>query len=148
MVGSQFVQQQIAVARDRGQQVVEVVGDSAGKTTDGLHLLGLAQSLLALTQRFFSLLLLGDVDHQAAELHVLSRLVDQADRVADPDNAAVGCDHAVLDLVAAHLGDGLGRGLDHALQIVRVDVVSPEACLGQPPLDRETKNSLGLFADE
>ena len=34
-------QEQVAVAVDRGQQVVEVVGDAAGELADRLHLLAL-----------------------------------------------------------------------------------------------------------
>ncbi len=34
-------EEQVAVAVDRGQEVVEVVGDAAGELADGLHLLGL-----------------------------------------------------------------------------------------------------------
>src|SRR3712207_2296859 len=36
------------VAHDDGEQVVEVVSDAAGELTDGLHLLGLPESLLGL----------------------------------------------------------------------------------------------------
>ena len=38
--------QQLEIADDRGQQIVEVVRDAAGQMADGLHLLGLAQLLL------------------------------------------------------------------------------------------------------
>ena len=37
------LQQQVAVANDRSQKVVEVVRDAAGQLTDGLHLLGLRE---------------------------------------------------------------------------------------------------------
>ena len=40
--------QELAVAEDHGQQVVEVVGDAAGEAADRLHLLRLAELLLEL----------------------------------------------------------------------------------------------------
>ena len=42
----QVREQQIAVAQDDGQQVVEVVGHAAGKPPDRLHLLRLTQLVL------------------------------------------------------------------------------------------------------
>ena len=42
----QHLREQLAVALDRRQQVVEVVGDAAGELADGLHLLRLAVLLL------------------------------------------------------------------------------------------------------
>jgi len=48
-------QQQIAKSHHRGQQVVEVVGDTAGQLADRLHLLGLGELQL-------EVLLLGGVD--------------------------------------------------------------------------------------
>ena len=41
--GGQFGEQQISVAADHGEQVVEVVGHATGEATDRLELLGLAQ---------------------------------------------------------------------------------------------------------
>ena len=40
--------QEFDVADDDGEQVVEIVGDAAGELANGLHLLGLPQSLLGL----------------------------------------------------------------------------------------------------
>ena len=49
-------QQEIAVAEDDGEGVIEVVGDAAGQAADGLHLLGLAelffQAFVALDEAF------------------------------------------------------------------------------------------------
>ena len=42
--------QQIAVAEDGREQVVEIVSDAAGEPADGLHFLGLAKMVLALAQ--------------------------------------------------------------------------------------------------
>ncbi len=40
------VQQELAVAGDHHEQIVEVVRDAAGQASDGFHLLGLAKLLL------------------------------------------------------------------------------------------------------
>ena len=41
-----FGQQQLRKPHDYGQQVVEVMGNPSGKSSDGLHLLGLEKLLL------------------------------------------------------------------------------------------------------
>ena len=45
-VGADRLERQVAVAEDRGEQVVEVVGDAAGEAAHGLHLLRLSQLFL------------------------------------------------------------------------------------------------------
>ena len=55
MVGRDLAENDVGVALDDGQQVVEVVGDAAGEAADRLHLLRLQELL-------FELLALGDVD--------------------------------------------------------------------------------------
>ena len=47
-VALQTVLKEVAVGEDGGDQIVEVVGDAAGEPANRLHLLGLAQMLLAL----------------------------------------------------------------------------------------------------
>ena len=47
-LAGQLVVQYVQVAQDGLQQVVEVMGDAAGKLADGLHLLGLPQGFLRL----------------------------------------------------------------------------------------------------
>ncbi len=42
----QFIQQQLAVALDDSKQIIEVVGDAAGETTNSFHLLRLAKLFL------------------------------------------------------------------------------------------------------
>jgi hypothetical protein len=56
-----LVEQEVAVAQDAGEQVVEVVGDAAGQLAHRLHLLGLAELLLAPAERLLRRLLLGDI---------------------------------------------------------------------------------------
>ena len=43
VAGFEALEQELAVARDRGQQVIEVVGDAAGEPADGLQPLRLEQ---------------------------------------------------------------------------------------------------------
>ena len=47
----ELVQEQLAVSHDDHEEIVEVVRDAAGQPADGLHLLRLAELLLALTKR-------------------------------------------------------------------------------------------------
>ena len=54
IVGAELLQDQIAVAQDAGEQVVEVVGDPARQLPDGLHLLRVAQLLLAPAERLLA----------------------------------------------------------------------------------------------
>ena len=46
VVGAEILEQQVAVARDHREQVVEIVGDAAGEPTHGLHFLRLKELLL------------------------------------------------------------------------------------------------------
>ena len=57
LVGLEVAADQLRVAQDDGQQVVEVVRDAAGEPADGLHLLRLAELLL-------QSLSLGEVERQ------------------------------------------------------------------------------------
>ena len=57
----QLVENQLAVAVDGGEQVVEVVGNTACQPADGLHLLHLTELFLALLQRLLGSPTLGDV---------------------------------------------------------------------------------------
>ena len=42
----QVVQEDVGIPDDRRQQIVEVVGDTAGETAEGVEFLGLPQLLL------------------------------------------------------------------------------------------------------
>ena len=55
IAGVEAVEEQVRVAEDRGQHVVEVVRDAAGEAADRLHLLRLAQLHLARAQRLLGL---------------------------------------------------------------------------------------------
>src|SRR5579864_4351293 len=45
MVGFEIGHEQVAIQKDSGEEIVEVVGDASGQTTDGLQFLGLAKAL-------------------------------------------------------------------------------------------------------
>ena len=51
IVGRELLEQQVGVAEDRGEQVVEVVRDAAGEPADRFHLLRLPELLFALPER-------------------------------------------------------------------------------------------------
>jgi len=61
--------QQMGMADDRGEEIVEVVGDPAGKLADRLHLLRLAKLLLALMEHRLGSLAVGDVGDDAHHLN-------------------------------------------------------------------------------
>src|SRR5579883_1413468 len=66
----------LEIAEERRQQVVEIMRDAAGELADRLH-------LLALPQRFFRLLLLGDIARADEQL------ADAAIGIADRDDGAL-----------------------------------------------------------
>ena len=101
------------VAADGGEEIAEVVGDSAGELPDRFHFLRLAELFLGFAQGPFGLLAIGDVvDHaqRAFEGSALSRHAAGGD--GDPDIApiAVAKLHFVLHRLTGpgglgHLGD-------------------------------------------
>src|SRR6202035_3764905 len=104
----ELLRQEVAVAQDDGEQVVEVVGEASGQLADGLHLLALAEPRL-------EPLTVGDVGRDPA--HRVGAAVEVEEWEADGPIAArlAGADHLLLDL------DG-GPGGERA------------AVLGAPPL--------------
>jgi isocitrate dehydrogenase (NAD+) len=84
VAGRQAVAHRLGVARDRRQQVVEVVRDPAGELADGLHLLRLPELLLQAA-------LVGDVDGGADDAeHLAGGVGDREGTVADPTFPTVG----------------------------------------------------------
>ena len=71
----QIRSQQLDVAEDDREDVVEVVRDAAGQLADGFHLLRSEQRFARLLQRLVRLLQLGDVVRDAVEAQNLSVLV-------------------------------------------------------------------------
>ena len=88
VVRAEVLKQQIAVARDHGQEVVEVVGDASGQATDRFHLLRLAQLSLEPPR-------LGDIVHErqhaglAAQRHELEGSEDVAAAAIPGPNGGV-----------------------------------------------------------
>ena len=137
---------QVDRAADDGQQVVEVVGHTAGELSDRLDLLRLSQLLLGLhqlgrpfgdtllqrlveqTQRGGSPIALGfddtprfhvEEDPGEVERRPVRRMLDLAVRL-DPVVAAVGTAHPVLMGIGAAALDRLGDRGCESLLIVRV----------------------------
>ena len=94
----ELVEQQVGVAEDRRQHVVEVVGDAAGQPADRFHLLGLPERFLAGLERALHVLPVGDVAMVDDDrLHGRVGQAVDADGLA-PAPAAVLVLVAVLDL--------------------------------------------------
>ena len=86
IVRGERVDDEVREAEDRGQQIVEVVGDAAGELADGLH-------FLRLTELRFEGLPLADVDADAEEPNGgAQRVVEHPTASGQPMDAAVGPD--------------------------------------------------------
>ena len=66
--------EQLQVAGDDEQQIVEVVGDAAGQLANRLHLLRLRKPPLALPQRFLDMLAVAEIMDHAGEIAPAIRL--------------------------------------------------------------------------
>ena len=102
--------QQFEAADDPGQQIVEIVGETAGQLTHRLH-------LLALTQRLLRLAALGDVDrfrHEADNrpLLVANRAHREIERA--PAGGQVQKHLPAHGLAAGDRRDGLANNFAHA----------------------------------
>ena len=68
------VHHELAIAADRREEVVEVVGHASGQSADRFHLLGLPELIFALAEHFLALLALGDIAHDRGEVGRAARL--------------------------------------------------------------------------
>src|SRR4030081_3877593 len=74
IIAVRIVDEKVTVTGDDSEQVVEVVGDAAGKPSDSFHLLRLPELFLAFEKRLFGALALGEIatnDHSAAHVSLL-----------------------------------------------------------------------------
>ena len=100
-VAGQSILKQVAVADDGREQVIKVVRNAAGQPADGLHLLGLANMLLASVEGILGQPALGDVVHRQ---HDHAELMDAAAPQHEgpvPDSWKVPLDFGVRERGAA-----------------------------------------------
>ena len=149
-----------AEPEDRGQRRPEVVRDRLQERV--LHLVERAEPLcrfafaperlrvlpLAPTERLLGALALGDVDHQAAELSRPLRAAHHVHHVADPDRAAVGRGHPVLEVLVLARVRGDPRAGDRPVAILGDRVVAPTASLAIHSCSCRAQELLGAPADE
>ena len=83
------VRQQVERAQDRGQQIVEIVGDAAGQLAERLHLLRLAQRVFRGAQRFAAITLHRHIMRDAIGVIALKHAAP-----AQPAISAVGGAHS------------------------------------------------------
>ncbi len=117
--GRQVAQQQLRVAEDRREQVVEVVRDAAGELAHRLHFLRLAELLLEAA-------LLGDVALRAPDPHQVP-VLDEAHDVVQED--------ARLPLAIAFAGLRVGQAVartDEAAHLLPVGGVALVVEVGEP----------------
>jgi hypothetical protein len=66
--------QKLEISSDDQQQVVKIVGDATGELSDRLHLLGLRQTFLALSQSLFHMLPIAQImDHSGEKALPIGR---------------------------------------------------------------------------
>src|SRR5262249_40860187 len=82
-IGTEALEQELGIAGDDHEEIVEVMGDAAGETSDSFHLLRLAQLLLEPAA-------LGDVFHEEFECSSGFAVGNDAGRNSRQDGAAVG----------------------------------------------------------
>ena len=142
------------VHAQRGQGLAQLVVDLAGDARTLLlaHPLEVRAQVTELLARAAQLLLgpppLGHVYGDAEQLGRAPLAAAHARHVAHPQHAAVGGDHAVLDLVVAALGRRAPAHRGHPFAVVRVHVVAPERRLLQPLRQRIAQQRLRLVAHE
>ena len=103
---------------------------------------------LRLAQSLFSLLAVGEIDHETTHARYAISLHNHSYQVAQPHHTSVGSDHTVFKLVVAFLG-GCGLAvLQSPLPVFWMHMVLPECRFGQPAFHRVAQDALGLLADE
>jgi hypothetical protein len=142
MVVAQAMQQELRVAGDRGEKVVEVVSDSAGQLPDRLDLLSLHQLLGEESA-------LGDVEHDSLETIGLALIGRQEDCVVShPNGATLTGEEAILEGELIALADAaklLGQGYRG---VVRMQARVPEARGGEPFVGSVAQERFDLRTDE
>src|SRR5208283_2135271 len=122
------------------QEIIEIVGDTSGESPHSFHLLRLAKFL-------FQMLVVGDVNHHAAELAYPAVIISHhADNILEPDRLALRRYRPVSEAVVPPLGDGFTAPLDDMFAILRMDVPDPEIRFLQPLFHGEAQNGLHLMA--
>ena len=115
----QLAQEQLRIAQNRRQQIVEVVRDAPRELSHGLHLLGLAELL-------FEVPLIGDVPLRAPHPHQVPVLDEADDVIKEYAGPAV----AVV-LTCFRVGDAV-PGADEAADLLAVGGVVDVVQVGEP----------------
>src|SRR4051812_27842862 len=103
-------------AEHAGQNIVEVMRDAAGESTEGIHFLGLTQLILELV---FG----GDVLGDACDaINATLGIFDGKSAVVNPPDRPVGTHNAILEIVPARDLEGM-RCRVHPDAIVEMDAV-------------------------
>ena len=133
--------EEIEVADDDAQHVVEVVRDAAGEPADGLELRGVQQALLELAP-------LGDVEHGAEDLAAAAAFARRQHALIEEEAVLlVGASPAILAGIGAGLLGGHELGLD-AVAILGMDAGDAELGVGREAARREAGQALDIVADE
>src|SRR5262249_44849686 len=131
--------QQLEIATDHGQQIVEVVGDAAGQLADRLHLLRLAEMLLGGGELRLGAPARGDVAPLGQQGYDLPRLVaDRLEREIDDALRLAGPRDLRLEAYEMAGGGPADRSAQAALRlgIGRAPRRLPELAAGDVALGR------------
>ena len=156
---AQFLQRQIHVAQDGGEQVVEVVRDATGKPADGFHFRGLLKLLLQAQLLRIGAQSIGDIAGHAHEgrhpiqLDLTGRHFHGVDRAVLPAMAsleyqvALFC-HLAIDVVQVILfvrrGDLIHAHGEKLVTGVAQHAASSIVHLDQLPITKQQEDSIGL----
>ncbi|MNL07206.1 hypothetical protein D3C87_1278760 [compost metagenome] len=118
LVAGYIARQQLQVAANHLEQVVEVVRHAAGQLADGFHLLRHAQRLVGMAQGIGGFLVAGDVTAHAVDA---ARGGVHRERPRHPAQPAIGPRHAAFVAHRRAIVAQRDHLLGHRHQIVRVD---------------------------
>ena len=127
IVGRQVTGEQLGVAADRRQQVVEVVSDSTGEAADRLRRAGAVELPLQFPP-------LGDVVHDPLERSLAVAIVDDHRLVADPGLVSVTGTHPVFGGERSPARAAAGFLGHVAVEVVGVGPLEEEAATVCDPL--------------
>ncbi len=132
---------ELGVADDGREEIVEVVRDAAREHADALELLTLPHRLLGQHA-------VGHIEDDAARPRLAIGAVNDAEDRSNPENLAARPDHAVLEFMQlACLRHGSVRR-HHARAIIRVEAALPKIRLLGPAPRRIAEQLLRVVADE
>jgi hypothetical protein len=115
------------IADDDGEQIVEIVGNSAGELADGFHFLPLEQPLAGLIEHLLGHVPFRDIARHLGKADQLASIVmDRIDHDACPEPTAILADAPALGLMAPFRLRSQERAHRHAFPLILLRVETRE----------------------